>query len=267
MQSDVQLRRRPVELSAASSTDGAAPRSGGAEAGVAITLPRRPVVWGLGLCIAGLVLAHLVVMTLYYTYFTFDRFRYFATVVNLNQEANPATWFSSFLLLANAGLLAVIACYKRATSDPLTRQWAVLALTFLYISIDETGVLHERTIVPMRAWLDLGGVFFYGWVVLAIPVLVVFGLWYLRFFLRLPPRVRLQFGIAAVVFISGALGVEMIEAFYDEAQGGGGEADLTFALLVAVEEGCEMVGALLLLNALLAYVDRFVGAVRVRVAS
>lgn len=233
---------------------------------VYITVPARRLVLTLSCCIAVLALLHVLVMSAHYLYFTFDRFRYFATVVNLNQESNPATWLASLMLLIGGVLQGIIAADAWAQPRPFARQWSILALVFLALSLDETAMLHERTIVPMRQVFNLSGPFFYGWVVLAIPLLLAFGLWYFRFFLRLPRGFRWQLILAAAVYLSGALGVEMVEGWYDETQGGIGESDLTFSLLVAVEETCEMIGVLVLIHALLGYIRQHIGAIQVRLA-
>lgn len=235
--------------------------------GLQVSLSTGKILWILGLCIFVLATAHIVVMTLYHLYFTFNRFLYFSSLFNLNQEANPASWYSSFGLLICAALLALIALDKRRKRATFTWHWAFLALTFLYISIDETGSVHERTIIPMRTALGLTGFFFYGWVVLAIPVLVVFGLSYLRFLRHLPRRFQVMFCLAALVYVSGALGVEMIEGYYDDLLGGGGESDLTFALMVAVEEVFEMLGVLILIRALMEYIRTFVGELHLRLTA
>jgi hypothetical protein len=239
--------------------------------GPSIVLSPARITAALGLMALTLIVTHLIVMALYHFYWssgeygwTAGQYRHFATLFNLNEEANPAAWYASFTLLVSSVLLGIIAFDKCAQRDRYAWHWAVLALVFLYLSIDEGSRLHERAILPLRAALNLGGLFFYSWVLLGIPAVLLFGLAYLRFVLHLPRSIRLLFFIAAITYVSGALGVEMIEGFYDELQGGLGETDMLFALFVALEEGAEMLGVLVFIHALMSYVRSYVGAVRLR---
>ena len=79
---------------------------------------------------------------------------------------------------------------------------------------------------------------------------VVIGLAYLKFVWALPGRTRLHFIMAGVIFLTGALGVEML---------GAREADLygydtvIYCFLYSVEEMLEMLGVVLFIYALLSY--------------
>lgn len=94
------------------------------------------------------------------------------------------------------------------------------------------------------------------------------GLIYVRFLLALPASERRGLLGAALVFLAGALGVEMIGGMYLEAHDGGVKA-APYVVLVHVEELLEMSGVLILLHVLLRrFADRvsltvmFVGEAR-----
>jgi hypothetical protein len=232
-----------------------------------ISLSPRRIIYALGLVIVMLTSAHIILMVLYALDPPTDAsrlsaVRFFSTLFDLNGEANPPAWYSSFLLLVSAALLSVIAFDKRRQQDRDARHWMVLALVFFYLSIDEGSRLHDRTVEPLRSLLSLGGMFYYSWVIMAIPALLLFGAWYLRFFLRLPRRFQIQFSVAAATYIGGALGVEIITGYYDQLRGGVGRTDIVFVLLVALEETAEMVGVLVFIHALLSYLRLHVGGVR-----
>jgi hypothetical protein len=89
----------------------------------------------------------------------------------------------------------------------------------------------------------------------------------LRFFLQLPRTYQILFSVAAVTYLGGALGVEVITGYYEQLQGGVGRTDFVFELLVAVEECAEMSGVLIFIHALLLYLQAHVGGVRLRFAS
>ena len=162
--------------------------------------------------------------------------------VDLEKEANFTTWFSSTLLLAAAFLLARIGAAERQAGRRFWMHWIVLALVFVGLSIDETAMLHESLTRPVRAVVPAGGVLTYAWVVVALPVVVVFGLGYLRFLVALPWATRIGVIAAASLFVGGALGLEMVEGVIAETLG---EDGLAMTLARAVEEVMEMTGMII----------------------
>ena len=119
------------------------------------------------------------------------------------------------------------------------------------LSLDEIASIHERTSVPIRNALDLSGAFYFAWVVPAAILLLVFAILYLRFVLALPRRSRWLFVVAGAIFVSGALGVEMIGSAYASAHG---RNDLVYALIASGEEVLEMIGLATFIYALTDYI-------------
>ena len=76
---------------------------------------------------------------------------------------------------------------------------------------------------------------------------------FLPFFLRLPTAFKLRLGAAAFLYVSGAIGLEMAAANHVSSSGGEGAA---YPFLVAVEENLEMGALLLVVDSLLAYLQR-----------
>jgi hypothetical protein len=163
-------------------------------------------------------------------------------------------------------MLGMIAVGQARQQDRFTMHWRLLSLVFLYLSLDEAGRLHERAIVPLRTAFGLTGLLYHSWVLLAIPLVVILGIAYLKFLLHLPPGTRRLFLLAGAVYIGGAVGVEMVEGYYDELQGGVGDRDFLFSLFVAVEEGFEMLGIIIFIHALMQYIQQHVGDVQIRFA-
>jgi hypothetical protein len=87
---------------------------------------------------------------------------------------------------------------------------------------------------------------------------------YLPFLARLPARTRNLFFLAGFVYVSGAIGFEMISGRHAALYG---DNNLTYKLLAHVEESLEMAGLVALLYALLDYAGRHLGAVTFRVAA
>lgn len=150
---------------------------------------------------------------------------------DLDEENNIPTWFSSFLLLNNAFFL-----YLYSGKEGLQKQfhWSLLAAGFLLLAIDEVAGLHES----FNSAIDI------SW---AIPgaILVLFvGVMFVPFLLSLPRRLALLFILAGFLYVSGAIVVELLSEDMESET-------LAYSLVVAVEEGLEMIGALLFLFVLM----------------
>jgi hypothetical protein len=180
----------------------------------------------------------------------FPGFPLLLPLFDVDGEGNLPSWLSSALLLVAALLLWGIAVQARAAGDPWHRHWALLALAVAYLSLDEAAQVHERLLIPVGALLvDAQGVFTFGWVVVAGPVLVVFALTYLRFLAALPAAVRRGLVIAAVVYVLGALGLELVGGLILDR--GYAEASVPYILETSAEEFLEMAGLTLLLRVLI----------------
>lgn len=164
-------------------------------------------------------------------------------LVDLSEEGNLPTWYSANLLALCALLLAIVAAGKRGERHH--RHWQVLAIIFLYISIDEAVCIHEL----LNQFIDLPGIFYFGWVIPAGVVVTIFWLTYLRFFLELPGRTRLGFLIAGATYVGGALGVELVLGYWSDLHG---TDNLGYGLIDALEETLEMLGASVLIYTLAA---------------
>jgi hypothetical protein len=163
---------------------------------------------------------------------------------NLNREQNLGAWFSA-TLLANCALL-LLAAGRRATAlqQPHRLFWFILCATFLALSIDEASSIHESLMGPIQSALQTEGLFRYAWVVPALVLVPLFALTSVPFLLNLPRHTALEFVGAGAVYVTGALGFEMLEGLTD----GSG---VVFVLFYLVEEALEITGILLFLFSLM----------------
>ena len=92
----------------------------------------------------------------------------------------------------------------------------------------------------------------------AVLVLIV-GLSYLPFVWNLPARTRSLVVLAGGAFLAGALGVEMLSGAQADAFG---EENLTYALIITVEEFLEMLGVVIFIKALLGYIESQLGGMQ-----
>jgi hypothetical protein len=125
-----------------------------------------------------------------------------------------------------------------------------LSAIFLYLSIDEGAAIHEFVGSVLETALQPTGYLYFAWLIAALPLLLVFALLYWRFLMRLPARFRRLFVAAAVSYIGGALVIESISANRWYLDGG---PSFTYLAIATVEEGGEILGAIVLIYALLRY--------------
>lgn len=173
------------------------------------------------------------------------------TLFSLDQENNVPAYFSSIILLISAGLLLLIFYSRLKNKQALyTWHWGFLATVFIFLSFDEMFSFHERLIYPIRNIVRIGGVFSYEWVIVAIPLVSLLGISYSRFILHLPSRSRNLIFLAALIFIGGAIGGEMMSGWYASRFG---EGDANYIMLTIFEETLEMTGIIIFIHALLQY--------------
>jgi hypothetical protein len=182
-------------------------------------------------------------------------------VFNINRESSIPTWYSSALLLGCSAVLGIIAAAKRVAHEPYTIHWTALALIFLYMSIDETASIHEKFTEPLQVVLNPTSHLYFAWVIVAVPLVVIFALAYLKFLFHLPPRVRNLFALAGVIYVGGALVVESISANQWYWDGG---TSLLYSAMGTLEELFEMFGTILLLYILLYHIQQLQVAVDLR---
>jgi len=167
---------------------------------------------------------------------------------DFNQEESVPTWFSSALLLICASLLGVIAAAQRREGGPHL-WWTMLALVFLYLSMDESLSFHERFNRPVRDLLGTSGALYYAWV---IPY-ALFALVLLAFSIRplksLAASTRNLLVLAGVLFVCGAMGMEVIGSYLATSN----QMKVTFAsdMVMTLEELMELAGTIILVYALM----------------
>ena len=170
----------------------------------------------------------------------------------LDEEQNIPSIFATFQLFFAALLLAIITGIKKKQGDRDVSRWAVLALGFVFLGIDEGASIHELLERPMRALLRGGpaGDFYLVWVIPAVAAMLALVPFFLGFLLRLPFGTRIAFVVAGIIFVGGAVGVELIGGYYAKLHG---SQNLTFSMFVTVEETMEKGGIAFFIYSLLKY--------------
>ena len=221
-----------------------------------VSLSARRVLFRLLVSVALLTAAGTAVQVAKYG---FDYREDWLRMFNLDREYNLPSLFSTLLLAGCAVLLRAIGQRATAAADPWDRSWRLLSTIFAVLAADEWFSVHELLIIPdLAEWANLPGFLKQIWVIPA-AILVSVGAWkFWPFWLNLPTKLRWRSLVAGVVYLSGALLMEMIGGEYADLDG---QQNLGYALLTVVEELAEMLGTTLFLWALLVHLGSWSGQV------
>lgn len=212
-----------------------------------ITYEPKKIIFFLSLIVIGLIIGH-IAGTISSFYLGGDDFEIF----NLDIEQNIPSLYSSLSLMLCAGILYLIANITKRQGKRDYLYWAGLSVIFVFLSIDEMTEIHERLIIPLRNMLNTSGVLFFAWVIPYGILLIAMLMFYFRFIVSLPVRIRLLFILAGSLYIGGAVVMESLGGSWFEQHG---DNSLFYSLIILVEETLEMTGILVFIYALLSYID------------
>ncbi len=207
----------------------------------ALRIYPRMLIPGLAICIGVLVLAD--VFGLWSTFY-WGRSRLLGAIplFRLDFERNVPTFFAMLLLLSCGLLTTLRARVSAAVCKAQMWYWLGLTSAFTFVALDEVFEWHEQLVVPVRQGLGTSGFLHFAWVIPYGFAVLVLGLLYLRFLLRLERTLRRRLFTAAGVFLGGAVGMEMIGGAY--LDGDETRRNFTYGIITTIEETLEMVGSL-----------------------
>lgn len=171
-------------------------------------------------------------------------------MVDVAREGNLPTWYSSILLILAAVLTAVVARFETEVGGAHILHWWGLGLAMAWISMDEVSGLHEWIDAFVPGWMTApfgDWIHIHPWVLIGLPLVVLFAIIYLPFLRGLPARTRRWVFTAGVLYVAGALGGESLHGVINTYHGGG----VFTSLAVLLEEGLEMVGIVVYIHGLL----------------
>jgi hypothetical protein len=203
-----------------------------------LTIEPGKLIVGLSLVACMLLLVH-GVLTVYHYQVAEIEWIPWRQLFDVDEENNLPTWFSGGLAGITALWLWVQAESSRANADRWALHWRVLCVGFLLISLDEIAGIHEtiNTVISITWAIPFG--------ILAL----VIGLSFFPFLWALPKHTRNTFVLGGILFVGGAIGIEMIGAPMVEDA-------MPYNLLTIVEEGMEMFGVIVFLAGLLRFMRR-----------
>jgi hypothetical protein len=176
-----------------------------------------------------------------------------ARLVRMDFEANFPSVASGLNILFAAGLLAALARNARCSGDPLWRGWAVLAVTFAFLGIDELVSIHEIIGHSIRASTGMEDRSLRLWVIPYLALAACVGFFCLQLLRGLSTSTRNRFILSGTIFVVGAAGIESVGGYYLELLGG--RQNLTYAILTTVEETMELAGMILFVHSVLRHVE------------
>lgn len=183
----------------------------------------------------------------------------YVQLTDVDRERSLPTWFQAMVLLACSAALWTVADDVRRTagSGRRHRYWRLLAAAFAYLSIDEFVGLHELASIPIRTELELGGALRFAWVLVAVPLLLVFAAVLLPFLRSLPRPTLVGFAVSGLLYVGGAVGLELVGGVLTESVG---MDTLAYSAEATAEELLEMLGMTLFLATVARHRERYVAA-------
>lgn len=207
-----------------------------------------------------LILIHILLHIAFYKLgIHFPGFGTLRFLFNVDVEKNIPTLFSYLILLLTTSILAIISNIKKIRGDKQAGLWWMMTGIFFYLATDEILESHEYMAIVLRKSFNLSGIFWYAWIIpFSVAILLLCILFYRFVFFNLPAPVRKMFITAGVIYISGALGMEMIGAWLFTHYG---SDNLKWVMLTSIEECLEMYGIIYFIHTLLLYAQQYLGSV------
>jgi hypothetical protein len=205
-----------------------------------------------------LTVIHSVVLFLYF-YLGDDEVFGLVDLFDFDIEGNVPTFYSAVAILLAAALLALITRANWHKEGGHRFYWLLLTCIFLFLAFDEAVAIHETIGSYFENFLDASGFLYFMWVVPYGIAVGVLGVFFLRFVLSLPALTRNRFIAAGLIFLSGAIGLEVFSAREADMYG---TYTITYTVLYTFEEVFEMLGIVLFIYALSCYLTKEVGSVQ-----
>jgi hypothetical protein len=176
----------------------------------------------------------------------------------LDGEANLPTAISALFMVFAALLLFINARLPAVATSVDRGRWLLLSVGFLFLAADEVAQFHELLKAPLRNMATFTDWLAFPWVIVALPVVLVVAIYFLPFLARLPAATRIGFTVSGLIYIGGAIGMEMASARLATYTGWGSGY---YVVAAAIEETMEIVGLALFVTVLL----RLMRSVRITV--
>ncbi|MHB1002128.1 MAG: hypothetical protein ACYC27_23045 [Armatimonadota bacterium] len=177
------------------------------------------------------------------------------SLFNTGTESNIPTWYSTMSLMFSSVLLWIIAIVEKERRNRFARHWKYLSYIFLYLSLDEACMLHERLGDLTSSIFQGTPLSKIGWVAPFGIIVIIIGLSFIQFIRSLPAPTKKLFILSGVMYAGGAAVLEVINGLWRMGHEG---FTLFSALETSAEELLEMSGIVLFIYALTSYIVKYV---------
>ena len=173
----------------------------------------------------------------------------FIRMFSLDMEANLPTSFSFVILLFSAFLFYFLSKMPEEQKNRNHTYWLGLSFVFAFLAFDESSKIHEAIGDLTNIFVHTtNGYLSYPWVISYSILTILLGFFYIRFFWRMERKIFFSFIGAAMLYLSGAIGFELLGA--NEASLHGPDTIL-YTVYSTVEESLEIFGVIFLIKILL----------------
>lgn len=190
----------------------------------------------------------------YFIYFKQVDLTRLLNLLDVDTELSLPTIYSVLLLFTASLILMLITKMKKKEHNTFYYAWQILTLGFLYLTLDEGASLHEKLMTPIHNLLgdNMPGYFYFTWVIPALLGVGILALLFMKFLISLPKKTGIGFTLSGIVYIGGAVGMELVSGAYASRFG---LDNFTFNFLATIEESLEMTGTVLFIHTLLDYLQ------------
>lgn len=173
-------------------------------------------------------------------------------LLDVGLEQSLFTWLSVTALFFAAFLFLTCGRAVAAHGGRLRWHWYFLAAIFLLLSLDDSISIHEKISEILESRIENTGLLHFAWAAPAGLISLGGLIAFIPFIRSFPPRLAMLLGLSAIVFLAGAVGLEMVGGSVAEVDG----ASLRYRMLTNIEEALELTGVMMLIYALLSYRDQ-----------
>ena len=215
--------------------------------------------------VAAVILLHVlnVPAVLFQYVWPWEWSKHYIEFFGVSGEGKLPTFYSGVTMLVAASLLGLIAT-RAPARGAFRAHWAALGVIFTLLAMDEMVQIHELSTRITRDFFGItGGPLYHAWVIPAMVFLAFMAVAYGRFLWKLPRRSSVLFVVAGLVYVGGALGMEMVDSAYLAARG----HDLGYGVLATLEEVGEMSGIVIFIYALMDHLERLAPESRIRIVA
>lgn len=167
-------------------------------------------------------------------------------LIDMDREMSIPTFYAVLLAFTCSGVLALLSAHARRTSDRQWWRWGLLSAFFFVMALDDGAAVHERVNSFLEKRGGDGALWQRPWVYVGLAVVAALVVVVFDALRTLPRDLGRRVVLAGVVFLGGAVGMEVVGGLICES---GDCRDWPFVVQVAVEESLELAGLSLFLLA------------------